>query len=127
MPNDFPLVLVGLILLFMAATEYLGRRRALEQSYRQLALPRRSGGDASRERRPHGGVFTALGSGRHLAASRFLRRARRDGVRAGGVLNIGLEGMMLIGAYVGFSCALYSGFTWVGLGAASSPVWPCRS
>ena len=60
--------------------------------------------------------LTALVSG-GIAASRFLRRARRDGVRAGGVLNIGLEGMMLIGAYVGFSCALYSGFTWVGLGA----------
>jgi simple sugar transport system permease protein len=33
LPNDFLLVLVGLILLFMAVTEYLGRRRALGASY----------------------------------------------------------------------------------------------
>lgn len=33
LPNDFLLVLVGLILLFMAITEVLGRRRALGQSY----------------------------------------------------------------------------------------------
>ena len=38
LPNDFLLVLVGLILLFMAATEYLGRRRALEQSYLTAGL-----------------------------------------------------------------------------------------
>lgn len=31
-----------------------------------------------------------------------------------GVLNIGLEGMMLMGAYVGFSAALYTGLAWVG-------------
>jgi simple sugar transport system permease protein len=33
LPNDFILVLVGLILLFMAVTEYLGRTRALGRSY----------------------------------------------------------------------------------------------
>ncbi len=33
LPNDFLLVLVGLILLFMAITEYLGRKRELGQSY----------------------------------------------------------------------------------------------
>ncbi|MHB9150067.1 MAG: ABC transporter permease [Thermoleophilia bacterium] len=33
----------------------------------------------------------------------------------GGVLNIGLEGMMLIGAYVGFVVALDSGSPWLGL------------
>ena len=38
LPNDFLLVLVGLILLFMAATEYLGRRRALGQSYLTAGL-----------------------------------------------------------------------------------------
>jgi ABC-type uncharacterized transport system permease subunit len=38
LPNDFLLVLVGLILLFMAVTEYLGRRRALGQSYLTAGL-----------------------------------------------------------------------------------------
>lgn len=33
LPNDFTLVLVGLILLFMAVTEYLGRTRPLGRSY----------------------------------------------------------------------------------------------
>lgn len=39
LPSDFTLVLVGLILLFMALTEYLGRRRELGGSY----LPGRRG------------------------------------------------------------------------------------
>jgi general nucleoside transport system permease protein len=38
LPTDFLLVLVGLILLFMAVTEYLGRRRALGQSYLTAGL-----------------------------------------------------------------------------------------
>jgi simple sugar transport system permease protein len=38
-----------------------------------------------------------------------------------GVLNIGLEGMMLVGAYVGFVCAYYGGWSWLGfLGGAAS-------
>jgi len=40
LPNDFILVLVGLILLFMAVTEYLGRTRALGQSYLPAARRR---------------------------------------------------------------------------------------
>ncbi len=38
LPNDFLLVLVGLILLFMAVTEFLGRRRALGASYLTAGL-----------------------------------------------------------------------------------------
>lgn len=36
----------------------------------------------------------------------------------GGVLNIGLEGMMLLGAYGGFNAAYYGGSPWVGFLAA---------
>jgi general nucleoside transport system permease protein len=62
--------------------------------------------------------LTALISGGILAGVPLLFAALGETVsERAGVLNIGLEGMMLIGAYVGFSCALYSGFTWVGLGA----------
>lgn len=41
-----------------------------------------------------------------------------------GVLNIGIEGMMIAGAYVGFVCAFYSGSLWVGFlaGAAGGMV-----
>lgn len=35
-----------------------------------------------------------------------------------GVLNLGLEGMMLVGAVAGFSATLHSGSMWVGLAAA---------
>ena len=38
LPNDFVLVLVGLILLFMAVTEYLGTKRALGRSYLSSSL-----------------------------------------------------------------------------------------
>jgi simple sugar transport system permease protein len=38
LPKDFLLVLVGLMLLFMAVTEYLGSRRALGQSYLTAGL-----------------------------------------------------------------------------------------
>ena len=62
--------------------------------------------------------LTALVSGGILAGIPLLFAALGETVsERAGVLNIGIEGMMLIGAYVGFSCALYSGFTWVGLGA----------
>ena len=46
--NDFLLVLVGLILIFMALTEYLGRRRALGASYLTPGLV------AALRRRPRG-------------------------------------------------------------------------
>lgn len=48
LPNDFLLVLVGLILLFMAITEYLGRRRATGQSYLTAGLA-----ETLRRRRDH--------------------------------------------------------------------------
>ncbi len=45
--NDFLLVLVGLILIFMAVTEYLGGRRALGGTYLTPGLA------AGLRRRPH--------------------------------------------------------------------------
>lgn len=35
-----------------------------------------------------------------------------------GVLNLGLEGIMLLGAYTGFSTAYFTGCAWIGVGAA---------
>jgi simple sugar transport system permease protein len=59
--------------------------------------------------------LTALIAGGILAGVPLLFAALGETIsERAGVLNIGLEGMMLIGAYVGFSCALYSGYTWVG-------------
>jgi simple sugar transport system permease protein len=62
--------------------------------------------------------LTALIAGGVLAGMPLLFAALGETIsERAGVLNIGLEGMMLIGAYVGFSGALYSGYTWVGLAA----------
>ena len=59
--------------------------------------------------------LTALIAGGILAGVPLLFAALGETIsERAGVLNIGLEGMMLIGAYVGFSCAYYSGYTWVG-------------
>ena len=62
--------------------------------------------------------LTALVAGGLLAGVPLLLAALGEAIsERAGVLNIGLEGMMLLGGYVGFSGALYSGFTWVGLAA----------
>jgi simple sugar transport system permease protein len=66
------------------------------------------------------GFFTALVSGGLLAGIPLLLAALGETIsERAGVLNIGLEGMMLMGAYVGFSGALYAGYTWVGFGAGA--------
>ncbi|MCL4289427.1 MAG: ABC transporter permease [Thermoleophilia bacterium] len=62
--------------------------------------------------------LTALVAGGLLAGVPLLLAALGESIsERAGVLNIGLEGMMLLGGYVGFSGALYSGFTWVGFAA----------
>lgn len=69
--------------------------------------------------------FAALVSGALLAGVPLLFAALGETIsERAGVLNIGLEGMMLIGAYVGFLGAYYGNFAWVGFatGAAAGAV-----
>lgn len=62
--------------------------------------------------------FTALISGGLLAGVPLLFAALGETIsERAGVLNIGLEGMMLIGAYAGFVAALYGHYSWLGYGA----------
>lgn len=62
--------------------------------------------------------FTALVAGGVLAGMPLLFAALGEMVsERAGVLNIGLEGMMLVGAYTGFVAAYYGGFAWLGYGA----------
>lgn len=61
---------------------------------------------------------TALVSGGLLAGVPLLFAALGETIsERAGVLNIGLEGMMLLGAYTGFLATYYSSWVWGGLGA----------
>ncbi len=63
-------------------------------------------------------AFTALVAGAILAGVPLLFAALGELVsERAGVLNIGLEGMMLIGAYAGFVAAYYGGDEWLGFGS----------
>jgi general nucleoside transport system permease protein len=62
--------------------------------------------------------LTALVSGAILVSVPLLFAGLGELVsERGGVLNIGLEGMMLMGAYAGFVAAYYGGNEWLGFGA----------
>jgi general nucleoside transport system permease protein len=62
--------------------------------------------------------LTALVAGGVLAAVPLLLASLGETIsEQAGVLNVGLEGMMLAGAYGGFVVALETGSTWLGLGA----------
>jgi general nucleoside transport system permease protein len=62
--------------------------------------------------------LTALVAGGVLAAVPLLFASLGETIsERAGVLNVGLEGMMLAGAYGGFVVALETGSTWLGLGA----------
>ena len=66
--------------------------------------------------------LTALISGGILAGMPLLLASLGETIsERAGVLNIGLEGMMLFGAYVGFVAAYYGGSSWLGFlsGAAA--------
>lgn len=61
-------------------------------------------------------VLTALVSGALLSMVPLMFAALGESIsEQAGVLNIGLEGMMLFGAYAGFNGALYIHSSWVGL------------
>jgi ABC-type uncharacterized transport system permease subunit len=63
-------------------------------------------------------AFTALVAGAMLAGVPLLFASLGELVsERAGVLNIGLEGMMLMGAYAGFAGAYYGGNEWPGFGA----------
>jgi general nucleoside transport system permease protein len=62
--------------------------------------------------------FTALITGALLAAIPILFAALGEAIaEQSGVLNVGIEGMMLFGAYAGFNGALYLHSSWLGLAA----------
>jgi ABC-type uncharacterized transport system permease subunit len=63
-------------------------------------------------------AFTALVAGALLAGVPLMFASLGELVsERAGVLNIGLEGMMLMGAYAGFVGAYYGGNEWLGFGA----------
>jgi simple sugar transport system permease protein len=63
-------------------------------------------------------AFTALVAGAILAGVPLMFASLGELVsERAGVLNIGLEGMMLMGAYAGFVGAYYGGDEWLGFGA----------
>lgn len=65
--------------------------------------------------------FTAIVSGALLAGVPLLFAAIGETIsERAGVLNIGLEGMMLVGAYVGFLGAYYGHYAWLGFGAGAA-------
>jgi general nucleoside transport system permease protein len=65
-------------------------------------------------------AFTALVAGAILAGAPLMFAALGELVsQRAGVLNIGLEGMMLMGAYAGFVAAYHSNSEWLGFGAGT--------
>ena len=123
--SKFTLLLVGLTLIFMALTEWIARRAELGGSYLPGVAapppPREVNGmtgllaatDAFSEQ-----ALTALVAGAILAGAPLMFAALGELVsQRAGVLNIGLEGMMLIGAYAGFVAAYHGGSEWYGFAA----------
>src|ERR1041385_8078494 len=63
----------------------------------------------------HQAVLTALISGGIVAGVPLMLTAIGETIsERAGVLNLGLEGMMLVGAYVGFIGAYYGHSSWLG-------------
>jgi simple sugar transport system permease protein len=75
----------------------------------------------------HQDVLTALISGGVIAGIPLLLAALGESIsERSGVLNLGIEGFMIIGAYLGFIVAYYLHSTWLGfLGGAAGGVLAC--
>lgn len=75
----------------------------------------------------HEDVLTALISGGVIAGIPLLLAALGESIsERSGVLNLGIEGFMIIGAYLGFIVAYYLHSTWLGfLGGAAGGVLAC--
>lgn len=75
----------------------------------------------------HQAVLTALISGGVIAGVPLMLTALGEAIsERAGVLNLGLEGMMLVGAYLGFIAAYYGHSTWLGfLGGAAGGALAC--
>jgi len=75
----------------------------------------------------HQDVLTALISGGVIAGIPLLLAACGEAIsERAGVLNLGIEGMMILGAYTGFIAAYYLHSTWLGfLGGAAGGVIAC--
>jgi ABC-type uncharacterized transport system permease subunit len=59
-------------------------------------------------------------SGVRLATPYLYRRHRRDVRQRSGVLNLGVEGMMLMGAFAAYYAVFLGGDPWLGVLARSS-------
>ncbi|MBS1862273.1 MAG: ABC transporter permease [Actinobacteria bacterium] len=75
----------------------------------------------------HQDVLTALISGGVIAGIPLLLAACGEAIsERSGVLNLGIEGMMILGAYTGFVVAYYLHSTWLGfLGGAGGGILAC--
>ncbi len=119
-------MLVALILLFMTLIEYVGRRRDLGGSYLSPGLKRALKAPLIRRKTTERdgamnilhfaaasnifskAVLTSLVAGGLLAGVPLMFTALGESIsERAGVLNLGLEGMMLLGAYIGFIGAYY--------------------
>ncbi len=125
LPTDFLLVLVALILLFMTIIEFLGRRRDLGTSYVSKGLRKSAKQPPRQGRRLMGSIqwanvwtdafWASVVAGGLVAGMPLMFTAIGETIsERAGVLNIGLEGMMLFGAYGGFLGAYYGHSQWLG-------------
>ena len=110
LPTDFVLLFMGILLLFMVGTQYLSDK--LARGERVLVVGRAEAWLTSS--RP---AFLTVVITTGIAAGVPLLFASLGEIVAeqGGILNVGLEGMMLAGAFGGFITAISTGDPWLGL------------
>jgi len=104
-------VIVALTILFLLTAEF----------FKEYRLHRRVGRRTGAGGRPSGGVGVSLLAGTlestvRLATPLLLAAMGEIVAERSGVLNLGVEGMMLAGALAGFAGAVLTGSLWVGFG-----------